>query len=167
MTSRHLNKLRGLTAAAIAFIALPLCPPVSAQDAAAPAPATEVVAAPPDATVEQRLADLESYFGNVGVGGSGDSAWTSKVGGVPGPGHNGWLMTCAALVLFMTLPGLALFYGGLVRKKNVLSVLAQCLGCAGMVTVIWWAVGYSLVFGKSFNSPYLGGTEFLDRKSVV
>jgi Amt family ammonium transporter len=167
MTRRHLNKLRALFAAAIALIAVPLCTPVSAQDAAAPAPATEVVAAPPDATVEQRLADLESYFGNVGVGGSGDSAWTSKVGGVPGPGHNGWLMTCAALVLFMTLPGLALFYGGLVRKKNVLSVLAQCLGCAGMVTVIWWAVGYSLIFGKSFNSPYIGGTEFFFLKGVT
>ena len=172
MTSRHLNKLRGLAAAVIAFTAIPLCLPASAQDAATPPPAAEAAATPPaatppDATMEQRLADLESYFGNVGVGGSGDSAWTSKVGGVPGPGHNGWMMTCAALVLFMTLPGLALFYGGLVRKKNVLSVLAQCLGCAGMVTVIWWAVGYSLVFGKSFNSPYLGGTEFFFLKGVT
>ncbi len=138
-------------------MALPLAGPVSAQEAAAPPPATEVVAAPaPDATTEQRLADLESYFGNVGVGGTAEAPWASKVGGIPGPGHNGWMMTCAALVLFMTLPGLALFYGGLVRKKNVLSVLAQCLGCAGMVTVIWWAVGYSLVFGKNF-----GGTGFL------
>ena len=122
MTRRHLNSLRGLTAAAFAFIAIPLCTPASAQDAATPPPATEVAATPPDASLEQRLADLESYFGNVGVGGSGDTAWTSKVGGIPGPGHNGWMMTCAALVLFMTLPGLALFYGGLVRKKNVLSV---------------------------------------------
>jgi Amt family ammonium transporter len=167
MTRRHLNSLRGLTAAAFAFIAIPLCTPASAQDAATPPPATEVAATPPDASLEQRLADLESYFGNVGVGGSGDAAWTSKVGGIPGPGHNGWMMTCAALVLFMTLPGLALFYGGLVRKKNVLSVLAQCLGCAGMVTVIWWAVGYSLVFGKSFNSPFLGGTEFFFLKGVT
>ena len=167
MTRRHLNSLRGLTAAAFAFIAIPLCTPASAQDAATPPPATEVAATPPDASLEQRLADLESYFGNVGVGGSGDTAWTSKVGGIPGPGHNGWMMTCAALVLFMTLPGLALFYGGLVRKKNVLSVLAQCLGCAGMVTVIWWAVGYSLVFGKSFNSPFLGGTEFFFLKGVT
>ncbi len=167
MTSRHLNKLRALTAAAIALIALPLCTPASAQDAAAPPPAAEAAATPPEATVEQRIADLESYFGNVGVGGSGDSAWTSKVAATPGPGHNGWLMTCAALVLFMTLPGLALFYGGLVRKKNVLSVLAQCLGCAGMVTVIWWAVGYSLVFGKSFNSPFIGGTEFFFLKGVT
>ena len=170
MTSRHLIKLRSLSAAVIACIAIPMCMPASAQDAAAP-PATEVVAAPPDATVEQRIADLESYFGNVGVGGSGDGAWTSKIKEIPGPGHNGWMMTCTALVLFMTLPGLALFYGGLVRKKNVLSVLGQCLGCAGMVTIIWWAVGYSLVFGKNFTGtalePFLGGTEFFFLKNVT
>jgi len=168
MTSRYLMKVRALAAAAIAFAAIPMATPAYGQDAAT-APPTEAAApaAPAEATVEQRLADLESYFGNVGVGGSGDTTWTSKVGGVPGPGHNGWLMTCAALVLFMTLPGLALFYGGLVRKKNVLSVLAQCLGCAGMVTIIWWAVGYSLVFGKSFNSPFLGGTEFFFLKGVT
>ena len=64
----------------------------------------------------------------------------------PGPGHNAWLMTSALLVLFMTLPGLALFYGGLVRQKNVLSILAQCLGIAGLVSILWWAIGYSLVF---------------------
>ena len=87
--------------------------------------------------------------------------------GVAGPGHNAWMMTSSALVLFMTLPGLALFYGGLVRKKNVLSVLAQCLGMAGMVTIMWWAFGYSFVFGKSFNSPFLGGTEFLFLKGVT
>jgi Amt family ammonium transporter len=89
----------------------------------------------------------------------------TKIGG-PGPGHNAFQMVCAALVLFMTLPGLALFYGGLVRKKNVLSVMAQCLGCAGVVTILWWAFGYSLVFGKSFNSPFLGGSEFFFLKGV-
>ena len=56
------------------------------------------------------------------------------------------MMTSTALVLFMTLPGLALFYGGLVRRKNVLSVLAQCLGIAGLATIMWWAFGYSLSF---------------------
>jgi Amt family ammonium transporter len=70
------------------------------------------------------------------------------------------MMTSAALVLFMTLPGLALFYGGLVRRKNVLSVLAQCLGTAGLVTLLWWAFGYSLVFGKNFSNPFFGGSEF-------
>ena len=87
--------------------------------------------------------------------------------GVAGPGHNGWMMTSAALVLFMTLPGLALFYGGLVRKKNVLSVLAQCLGITGLVTLLWWAFGYSLVFGKSFHSSILGGSEFFFLKNVT
>ena len=81
-------------------------------------------------------------------------------------GDTAWMLISSALVLFMTLPGLALFYGGLVRKKNVLSVCAQCLGCAGLVTVLWWAFGYSLVFGKSFDDgsggllgKILGGKE--------
>jgi Amt family ammonium transporter len=77
------------------------------------------------------------------------------------------MMTCAALVLFMTLPGLALFYGGLVRRKNVLSVLAQCLGITGLVTILWWAVGYSLVFGTSFGSAFFGGSEFFFLKGVT
>ncbi len=173
MTSRYLIKVRALVAAAVAFTAIPLCLPAHAQDTSAAPPPTEaaVAATPADPTTEQRIADLEQYFQNMGVGAAGDTKWASKIGNVPGPGHNGWMMTCAALVLFMTLPGLALFYGGLVRKKNVLSVLAQCLGCAGMVTVIWWAVGYSLVFGKSFTGtalePFLGGTEFFFLKGVT
>lgn len=81
-------------------------------------------------------------------------------------GNNAWLMTSTALVLFMTLPGLALFYGGLVRSKNVLSVLAQCLGIAGLVTLLWWAVGYSLAFGNSFGSGLIGGTEFMTLRGV-
>ncbi len=81
----------------------------------------------------------------------------SKVAG-PGPGHNGWMMVCAALVLFMTLPGLALFYGGMVRTKNVLSVMAQCLAMAGLVTILWLVIGYSLVFAP--GTPLLGGTKF-------
>ena len=168
MTSRYLIKVRALTAAAIAILAIPMCLTANAQDAAAP-PVTEEVAPPvaAEATTEQRLSDLESYFNNVGVGGPATAPWTSKVASLSGPGHNSWLMTSAVLVLFMTLPGLALFYGGLVRKKNVLSVMAQCLGCAGIVTILWWAFGYSLVFGKSFNSPYLGGSEFFFLKGVT
>ncbi|MCE0497202.1 MAG: ammonium transporter [Methylacidiphilales bacterium] len=66
---------------------------------------------------------------------------------VPGPGHNAWMLTSTALVLMMTLPGLALFYGGMVRRKNVLSVLAQCFAITGLVTILWWLCGYGLVFG--------------------
>ncbi|MFZ9854034.1 MAG: ammonium transporter [Limisphaerales bacterium] len=108
-------------------------------------------------TVEQRLADLEAYVKNVAPA-------TSLVGS-PGPGHNGWMMISAALVLFMTLPGLALFYGGLVRRKNVLSVLAQCLGLSGIVTILWWSCGYSLSFAK--GSPFLGGLDWSFLRGVT
>ena len=79
-------------------------------------------------------------------------------------GDNGFLMIATALVLFMTLPGLALFYGGLVRTKNILSVLAQCLGLAGMVTLLWWAVGYSLAFSE--GSAFVGGFGHLMLRGV-
>ena len=98
-------------------------------------------------TLEQRITDLEAYVTN-GARQTNATALTTS----PGPGHNAWQMACSALVLFMTLPGLALFYGGLVRRKNVLSVLAQCLGIAGLVTILWWVCGYSIAFhgGKPF-----------------
>ncbi|MFM7101438.1 MAG: ammonium transporter, partial [Verrucomicrobiota bacterium] len=100
--------------------------------------------AAPERSITERLEDLEAYVNNSARNGSTNAP--SKIAG-PGPGHNAWQMTSTALVLFMTLPGLALFYGGLVRKKNVLSVLAQCMGIAGLVTILWWAIGYSLSFG--------------------
>ena len=62
--------------------------------------------------------------------------------------NTAWILTSTALVLFMTLPGLALFYGGLVRSKNVLSVLMQCFGIAGIVSILWLIAGYSLAFGQ-------------------
>ncbi len=115
--------------------------------------AEEAKAPPPDPTVEQRIADLEAYVNNTAR--TPDVA--SKIPG-PGPGHNAWQMTSTALVLFMTLPGLALFYGGLVRKKNVLSVLAQCMGIAGLVTILWWAIGYSLAFGA--GNAFIGDATY-------
>jgi Amt family ammonium transporter len=114
--------------------------------ALAQAPASS--AAPSAAELATRVADLEAYVTN----GAPKALITA------GPGHNGWMMTSTALVLFMTLPGLALFYGGLVRKKNVLSVMAQCLGSAGIVSVLWWTIGYSFVFAP--GSPILGGSKF-------
>ncbi len=113
-----------------------------------PAQSTETL---PEPTIEQRLADLEAYVNNTER--TPDVA--SKIPG-PGPGHNAWMMVATALVIFMTLPGLALFYGGLVRRKNVLSVLAQCMGIAGLVTILWWAVGYSLAF--SGGNAFIGDT---------
>jgi len=61
-------------------------------------------------------------------------------------GDTAWILTSTALVLFMTLPGLALFYGGLVRSKNVLSVLMQCFAIACLISVCWVVYGYSLAF---------------------
>jgi Amt family ammonium transporter len=111
-------------------------------------------------TLEQRVADLEAYVNN----GARTAGVASRVAG-PGPGHNAWMMTSSALVLFMTLPGLALFYGGLVRRKNVLSVLGQCLGIAGLVSILWWMVGYSLVFAP--GTPYIGGLKYAFLRGVT
>lgn len=76
-----------------------------------------------------------------------------------------WMLTCSALVLMMTAPGLALFYGGLVRKKNILSVMMQCVFLMGLMTIVWAVVGYSLAFGGS--NPYFGNFDHLFLKDVV
>lgn len=70
-------------------------------------------------------------------------------------GDTAWMLTSTALVLMMTIPGLALFYGGMVRKKNVLSTLMQGFAITCVVTLLWWLIGYSWAFTP--GSPYLGG----------
>ena len=85
-------------------------------------------------------------------------------------GNNAWMLTSSALVLFMTAPGLAMFYGGLVRKKNMLSVMMQCLFLMCMMTVIWGLYGYSLAFGDPDSTglkPYIGDGDFLFMKDVA
>src|SRR5437899_10465929 len=73
-------------------------------------------------------------------------------------GDNAWMLVSSALVLMMTAPGLALFYGGLVRRKNVLGTMMHSFILMAVVTVIWAVAGYSLAFGGS--SPYLGNFQF-------
>jgi len=75
------------------------------------------------------------------------SANAATLDGLDG-GDTAWILTSTALVLFMTIPGLSLFYGGLVRSKNVLSVLMQCFVITCLVTIIWLVAGYSLAFGE-------------------
>ena len=70
---------------------------------------------------------------------------------VANSGDTAWILTASALVLMMTLPGLALFYGGLVRAKNFLSVLVQCGAIAGVASILWIGIGYSLAFGTLSN----------------
>ena len=77
-------------------------------------------------------------------------------------GDSAWMLTSTALVLFMTLPGLALFYGGLVRSKNVLSILMQCFALTCLVSVLWVVAGYGLAFGDGGNwNKFIGGGKFL------
>ena len=128
----------------------------------------------PQASFDQRLSALEAYVANrdpsvalQDAHGNVPPGLATPISGLGGPAHNTWMMVSAALVLFMTLPGLALFYGGLVRTKNVLSVMAWCLGITSLVTVLWWAVGYSLVFGQSFGGGIYGGTEFFFFRGVT
>jgi Amt family ammonium transporter len=103
--------------------------------------------------LEKRVADLETIANNAAP----ESA--------PGKGriitgNNAWMLVSCALVLMMTGPGLALFYGGLVRRKNVLSTFMHSMFLMGLVSILWFVYGYSLSFGK--GSPYLGSfTEYL------
>ena len=79
-------------------------------------------------------------------------------------GDNAWMLTSCALVLMMTGPGLALFYGGLVRKKNILSTMMQSFAMMGLMTVLWALYGYSIAF--SSGTPFFGGLEYLFMNGV-
>ena len=142
--------------------------PAAAASTNAPAAAAAAPAITNAPSSEQRLESVEAYFqngdptatykdtnGNYNVNfGLGASIINTNLinsqgnyVSFPGAGHNAWLLTSTALVLFMTLPGLALFYGGMVRKKNVLSVLAQCFLITGLVTILYIICGYGMIFG--------------------
>ncbi|PWB80758.1 MAG: ammonia channel protein [Methylocystaceae bacterium] len=96
-----------------------------------------------------------------------DSAFAAGNAPTPNPGDTAWLLVSAALVLLMSIPGLALFYGGLVRSKNALSVLTQTFAIVALVGVLWTVYGYSLAFGDggSLNN-YIGGFNKLLLKGV-
>jgi Amt family ammonium transporter len=140
---RRMNFMRILKLLTLA-LAMAAVPTLAATDSSAHQDTTKAaaMATVTDTALLHRVAALEAYVGN------GDPTKTvaAPAIGVAGPGHNGFMMISAALVLFMTLPGLFLFYGGLVRSKNILSIIAQCFGIAGMVAILWWAVGYSITF---------------------
>ena len=160
----------------LALLATTFCGANALRAADAPVPPP-----PPAPSLEQRISSLEAYVNN------GDPTAALKTGpkdkdGNPtipdglvtptsatsGPGHNAWMMTSSALVLFMTLPGLFLFYGGLVRRKNILSVIAQCFGIAGLVTILWVVCGYSMVFadGTDMIKGVVGNLKFAMLKGV-
>lgn len=84
---------------------------------------------------------------------------------VPNKGDTAWLMVCTALVILMTLPGLALFYGGLTRSKNILSVLVQCMFVFALVTVLWSLYGYSFAFTE--GGAFIGGLDRLFLQGIT
>jgi Amt family ammonium transporter len=128
-----------LIASGAVALADPAPAPAAAPAAAAPAAAAPAPAATPPAPPAASSTE-PSVITNAQIN-SGDTAW---------------MLTSSALVLMMTIPGLALFYGGMVRQKNILSTLMQSFAITCLVTIIWWAIGYSLAFTPG-PTPYLGG----------
>jgi Amt family ammonium transporter len=114
-------------------------PSAAASAVAAPAADTAASAAPAAADAAAAAPTEPTLIGTDKIN-SGDTAW---------------MLTSTALVLMMTIPGLALFYGGMVRKKNVLATLMQSFAITCVVTILWWLIGYSWAFTP--GSPYLGG----------
>src|SRR6476661_6709804 len=146
---QHSTKWIRLPLGGVVGLLLALCGTLSIAQEESVTKATEAAAAPPTPIVT-----LDS------VNAKADAAALA--------GNNAWMLTSSALVLFMTAPGLAMFYGGLVRKKNVLSVMMQCLYLMCLNTVLWGLYGYSLSFGGndaatigSKSNPYIGNTDYL------
>ncbi|MDL2060273.1 ammonium transporter [Mesosutterella sp. AGMB02718] len=79
-------------------------------------------------------------------------------------GDTAWMLAATVLVLFMTVPGIALFYAGMARKKNILGTIAQDLAICGIVSVLWFVIGYSLAF--SSGGPFVGGLSFLGMQGI-
>ena len=92
------------------------------------------------------------------------AALEQKVADAQGSADNAWMLVSAALVLLMTGPGLALFYGGLVRKKNVLATMLQSFAMMSLITILWGLFGYSLAFGS--GNGFIGGFEFAFLRGV-
>ncbi len=129
-------KTRMVISGIVCFLVLFAAPATQAQDEAS------------GASLEDRLGDVEKAASDAALA-----------------GHNAWMLTSCVLVLFMTAPGLAMFYGGLVRSKNVLSVMMQCLFLMALMTVVWALWGYSLAFGGA--GPWIGNGEYLFMRGVA
>ena len=142
-----IKRLAGLLLAA-AIMGAPLASPVLAQSASgAPASSSAAAAAPaaaPAPAVAQTTATPPTKLYVTDVVNSGDTAW---------------MLTSSVLVLMMTIPGLALFYAGMVRKKNILAALAQSFGATCVITVLWVVIGYSIAFTGS--GKYIGDFKYI------
>ena len=147
-----LNRLAGLALVAM-IVGAPVAAPVTAwaQAASSAAPAAASAAAPAASTAAPAATPAP--------------AAAPAAAPAPAPkidtGDTAWMLTSSVLVLMMTIPGLALFYAGMVRKKNILATLAQSFGATALITVLWMIIGYSMAFtdgGK--NTAFLGGFKY-------
>jgi Amt family ammonium transporter len=132
---------------ALSLVTLTSTAPVWAQTASAPAAATAPAAAAPAAAPAATAAPAAAPAAAASAA-KNPAAFINS-------GDNAWMLTSTALVLMMTIPGLALFYGGMVRKKNVLATLMQSFAITALVTVLWMILGYTLAFTN--GNAFLGG----------
>ena len=139
----------------------------SAAPAETTAPAADATPAPGEPVAATAATDVAPAPGEAAPAATDAAPAAAAPAEVPAPapvqkadkGDTAWLLVCAALVIFMTLPGLALFYGGLVRSKNVLSILMQCLVVFSVVAILWAVYGYSLAF--TGGNAFVGGGDRL------
>ena len=146
-----LKRLAGLALAA-AVVGAPFAGPALAQaPAAAPAAAAPAATPAPDAAAPAAAAPAPAAP-------AAAAPATPKID----TGDTAWMLTSSVLVLMMTIPGLALFYAGMVRKKNILATLAQSFAATALITVLWMVIGYSIAFtdGGS-NNAFIGGVKYL------
>jgi len=153
-------RLLGLMLALLCALTLA---PALAQDAPAATPAAEAASTPAPATADPAPAPATDPAPVATAAAEPEPA--AAPAPTPNKGDTAWLLVCTAIVIFMTLPGLGLFYGGLVRSKNMLSVLMQCFMIFSLVTVLWTLYGYSLAFTE--GNAYIGGWDRLLMKGLT
>jgi Amt family ammonium transporter len=147
------NMLTNALAIGTLLFAVGFAAPAGAQDAAK----TEPAAAAP-AKAEAAAPAMPAAAPAVAAPAAAAAA-TAAPAAVPNKGDTSWMLTCTALVILMTLPGLGLFYGGLVRSKNMLSVLMQCFVIFSLIYILWFVYGYSIAFTE--GGSFFGGFDRL------
>ncbi|MCL9843179.1 ammonium transporter [Ralstonia solanacearum] len=158
---------RFLTAGAVAAVlaGAVIAAPAMAQDKpAASAPAAEA-SAPAAAAAASEPAAASAAAAAPAAAAAAPAAAPAAATPVPNKGDTAWLLVSTAFVILMTLPGLALFYGGLVRKKNMLSILMQCTGIFSLVMILWAVYGYSIAFTE--GNAFFGGLDRLFLKGLT
>lgn len=144
--------LSNVLATGALLLAVGVTAPVQAQDAAKPEAALAAPAAP---AVQAPKADAAATPAAAATSAAPAAAAAAAAAPVPNKGDTAWMLVATAFVILMTLPGLGLFYGGLVRSKNMLSVLMQCFMIFSLIYILWFVYGYSIAFTE--GGSFFGG----------